>query len=268
MHGTIMMVLGLAMLAAGHVLASWLQSVLRRRSFALDDASFPTAASSDPTAVLLASLLYWALMLAVVVVVLATVGVHVTSLIATLGMVSVFLGFAMQGVLNDLTSGIIIAVMRVFYIGEVIEVSLGGEKTRGMVVEFNIINTTLIDFATQTRVTVPNRALQASMVINHSRQPHRAIVIDVLASNTNTDFERIADIMIASVKNATPEVLDGLHVLDEPTVGVYDMGEVGTKMRLVLTIPAIDFQQRKLNKLRLRVRQALALEGVVLVDPF
>jgi small conductance mechanosensitive channel len=261
--------IGIVLMILGHTAASSLQRAVQNKHLSIGtqgvSPEHPPSAPGrlDPTAVLLGTVVYWLVMALVLALILGLLGVQVASVMAAVATVAVLLGFALQGVLNDFTSGIIIALTRVFYIGEVIEV----DGVLGTVASFNIINTTVLDAATRTRVTVPNRRLQDSIVINHSRQPRRYVVVDVLVSNSNRDFNAIAELMQQAVVGGAA-VLPLAKGAAPPTAGVKDMSEVGTKMRVSFAIDAQDYQPAKLAAMNLRVRQALADKGVKLVDPF
>ena len=275
---------GVLVLAVGHLLGEAIQRTIQHKRLALgvppgmstwkdaaaaaEDAAASSRLRMDPTAVLLGTLAYWTTLAIAITSVFVVWGVQVASLIAGIATVMFLAGMAMQGVLNDLTSGVVIAIMRVFYIGDIIEViDQQGNRTRGVVVAFNVINTTLLDFITRMRVTVPNRHLQESVVINLSRQPVRNLVIDVLASNTNPDFDAIATIMADAVR-ASSDVIP-VSPPGAPVVsGVRDMSEVGTRMTVVIPIAASNFDAPRVNAMQLRIRQALARAEVKLVDPF
>ena len=275
--------IGVAVLIVGHFLASGLHLALRARTFDMQPAAGSDERGTgleggnggirvDPTAVLVAAAAYWLTMAAVVGLMMVVLGIRVASIVAALATAAVLVGFVLQGILSDLSAGIIIAVTRVFYIGEVIEIH-GERGVRGVVVAFNIINTTVLDFTTRTRITVPNRRMQDSIVVNHSRQPRRVVAIDALVSNTNADFGEIARIMKRAVTEALDAGVMRRPLTDpvsawEPVAGVFDMSEVGTKMRVTFAIDARDYQAPSLTAVQLRVREALARGGITLVDPF
>jgi small-conductance mechanosensitive channel len=274
---------GVAVLLIGHFVGAAIQRTIQHKRLALgappgmtwaqaevvyEDAVASSRVRMDPTAVLLGTLAYWMTQALAVAAVFVVWGVQVASLIAALATVLFIAGMALQGMLNDLTAGVMVAIMRVFYIGDVIEVvDSRGDRTRGVVVAFNVINTTLLDFTTRMRVTVPNRRLQDSVVINFSRQPKRVIVIDVLASNTNTDFDAIAAIMVDAVRSSG-DVMPLSPPDARVTSGVRDMSEVGTLMTVMFPIDASSFDVVRLSAMQLRVRQALAVAKITLVDPF
>jgi small-conductance mechanosensitive channel len=269
---------GLGMLALGHAAGVLLQGAVQNKRLTLgtrpgwgggasidEEAAEAQKLQLNPTAVLLGAAAYWCVMAGAALLVLVVMGVHVAGVIAATATAGVLVGFAMQGILSDVTAGIVIALTGVFYIGEVIEV----DGVRGVVVSFNVINTTMLDFYTRTRTTLPNRLLQSSMVHNLSRQPRRKVAVDALVSNTNADFRAIAEVMRAAVLDPASELPPaGGALAQPPTVGVFDMGNVGTLMRVSFVIDANDLQAGKLVMMRLRVRQALAEAGVKLVDPF
>ena len=275
--------LGFVLLVIGHIVAKFVEHAVSTKggiglspavsnsgnSVAELEASAQMGASRqrlDPTAVVLGSVCYWLILGLSVLLILALLGVQVASVIAVLAGVGVVVGFAMQGVLSDLSSGMLIAITNVFLIGDLIQVGGPDAPTvTGTVVGFNIVNTTLVDASTQTVATVPNRVLQENVVANLTRRPYRRVTVDALLSNKNEDFVKIAKIMQETLDK---DAALGVTVYGRPHVGVQNMGDVGTVMRIAFVIASSDYTQSKLMTLRLRVRNALALNKVILVDPF
>ncbi len=206
----------------------------------------------------LSTLIYYAIMLVAALLVLRLVGVEAASIIALVGAVGLGVGLALQGVLSDLSSGIVLTWMQIYAIGDVIQV----DDLQGTVVDFNIMNTTLEELDTRTIVTVPNRKLQDNVVTNHTRNGTRIVVIDILTSNKNKDFGAIVKI-VEQAARAHPGVL----ATPAPVVGVASMAEVGTTVRVKVAIASSDYPGILLA-LKLRVRQVLASHNVELVDPF
>ncbi len=101
----------------------------------------------------------------VLVIVLATVGVQMTSIVAVLGAASLAVGMALSGTLQNFAGGIVILLFRPFRVGDTIETASG--KT-GVVKRIMIFTTELRTFDNQV-MYLPNGALANGIITNLSR---------------------------------------------------------------------------------------------------
>lgn len=208
--------------------------------------------------VVLGQIVYFAVMIVAVMIVMRVLGIEAASLIALLGAAGFAVGLAFQGVLSDFSAGILLAVFQTYSIGDIIEV----DGIQGRVMDFNMVHTVLLRNGTNTLITIPNRSIMDSAIENHTRREKRSVVIEILASNKNKDFNKIMDVLKAEVAKI-PEVLTD----PAPVFGVSDMSQVGTQLVTRVTIKSDDYPAA-LGMIRLRLRQALADANVELVDPF
>ena len=109
---------------------------------------------------LLAGMIYLAAGLAIVAFVL---GIPVTGLLATSGVVAIVVGLALQSTLSDLFSGIAVGVERPYRTGDFVSVD-GGHQ--GRVVEINWRSTHLK--TGHDLVIIPNSIVAKSKLVNHS----------------------------------------------------------------------------------------------------
>lgn len=101
----------------------------------------------------------------VVIVVLTTIGVHMTSIIAVLGAASLAIGMALSGTLQNVAAGIIILMFKPFKVGDVIEISTGES---GVVKKIMLFTTEVQTFDNQV-VFFPNSSLANGVITNLSR---------------------------------------------------------------------------------------------------
>lgn len=121
------------------------------------------------------SLLNVVLMFALFVIVIATCGVEISSFLAVLGSVSVAIGFAWQGSLSNLAGGLLILIIKPFYVGERIQDEKGND---GVVKQIDIFYTKIV--TSDGRVIVlPNGPLANGTITNHTRCPEHRIDIPV-----------------------------------------------------------------------------------------
>jgi small-conductance mechanosensitive channel len=98
--------------------------------------------------------------------ILDTIGVAVTPVVASLGIGSLAIGLALQSTLEDFISGLLIAADQPVTIGDFVE--LGERSLAGTVVRIGW-RTTRIETLERVRVIVPNSVLARATLINRSR---------------------------------------------------------------------------------------------------
>lgn len=111
----------------------------------------------------LKSLTSWVLKILVILSVLGTMGVQMTSFIALLGAVSLAIGMALSGTLQNVAGGVIILILKNFQEGDYIELL----SYAGTVEEVNIFNTVLRT-PDNVRVILPNGPVSTSSLKNYS----------------------------------------------------------------------------------------------------
>jgi small conductance mechanosensitive channel len=89
-------------------------------------------------------------------------GFKVTAVLAGLGVAGVGIGFAMQGVLSNVVSGLTIIFTKPFRVGEYIDIH--GEE--GVVDRVELFTTTLLH-ADRSRVIIPNRKIVGEVLHNY-----------------------------------------------------------------------------------------------------
>lgn len=99
----------------------------------------------------LSLMIRYALIIVVLIVVLQQFGIQTTSLVAVLGASALAIGLALQGTLTNVASGIMIAFMRPYHIGDFVEIN--GKE--GIVADLDLFFTKLRSENDQI-VLVPN----------------------------------------------------------------------------------------------------------------
>lgn len=107
-----------------------------------------------------ASVLVWLLG---IILALSEIGMSFTAALAALGLASVGIGFALQGVLSNLFAGVILLIQHPFVIGDQIRV---GEQ-EGVVENIRVRDTQVLTYGGE-RVFIPNKTVFDSPIINFS----------------------------------------------------------------------------------------------------
>ena len=152
----------------------------------------------------LAVLLYTA----VLILGLGAVGISVSPLILGLSaVIGLILGFGLQDTLTNLAAGVWIAALRPIDLGEVVEVA---GKT-GSVSGIGLMSTEL-KTPDNKIITIPNKLVWGSIIVNYTRMPTRRVDVDVGVAY-GTDLDRAIKLAMDLMKNHP-------KVLDEPEPGV------------------------------------------------
>lgn len=266
-------VLGIVILASAHFIGSQLKSLiyLQGRQDISDIVKKPTtdgvqtkndnmkqAKQTKLVFVTLGQITYYTVIVTGVLVVLKVLGIETASIIALIGTIGFAVGLALQGSLSDIASGILLALLQMYSIGDIIQI----DDVEGKVKDFNMFHTEVEDIHTRTTITIPNRKIQESVVINHTKAKIRIVVVDILVSNKTTDFNNVIAMVQETVDN-----IPGVLKDPAPTVAVFSMAEVGTTVRAKVAIPTSEYPQM-VAPIKTSIRNVLAKNNVILVDPF
>ena len=144
----------------------------------------------------------------VFIIVLTTVGVQMTSIVAVLGAASLAIGLSLQGTLQNFAGGVIILLFKPFRVGDIIETASGKV---GVVKKIMIFTTELHTFDNQV-VFLPNGALANGIITNLSDGKNRRTDLSISISyGDNVDVARkaILDVLKKDkriLKNPAPVV--------------------------------------------------------------
>ncbi len=129
------------------------------------------------------------LLFTVVIIILSSLGVSVSSLVATLSVVGVAVSLAIQGFLSNVFGGIQIISNKPFHIGDFVEA--GGES--GTVREVGLFYTKL-DTPDKKLIQIPNSLIANANIINYSSADNRRVDIAVSASYDD-DVEKVKSVL-------------------------------------------------------------------------
>lgn len=168
----ILIAYGLKVIAAVVILLIGLWLAKRVRNFFLTSAD---KKGIDPTLTrFLASLLYGALAVFVIIAAVGKLGVQTTSFVAVIGAAGLAVGLALQGSLANFASGVLLILFKPFKTGNFIKA--GGEA--GTVVQIGIL-TTELRTPDNVQIIMPNSAVMGSSITNVSAHPTRRVDMTV-----------------------------------------------------------------------------------------
>lgn len=130
-----------------------------------------TKRNVDPTLVkFFSSLIRIALIAFVVIAAIDQVGVQTTSFVVVLGAAGLAIGFALQGSLSNLASGVMLIIFRPIKVGDYIE----GGGHAGTVEEIGIF-VTVLKTPDNKVIYVPNSSMTSGNIVNYSVKDTRRV---------------------------------------------------------------------------------------------
>ena len=210
----------------------------------------------EPTFISFVSNFTYYLFLGILVLLfLSQLGIETTSLIAILGTASLAVGLALQGSLANLAAGILLVIFRYFKVGDRIEVS----GVMGKVESIQILSTTICT-PDNRLVTIPNKQVIDSNIINHVGKPIRRLDLVI-----GVAYEEDTDHVIQVIR----DFLDNhFGVLDNPpaVVVIGELGDSSVNFYVRPWIKSEDYLRLQLE-LTEGIKRRLDQEGITIPFP-
>jgi small conductance mechanosensitive channel len=203
----------------------------------------------------LARAIRYAIIAIVLVVVLQMFGVQTASLVAILGASALAIGLALQGTLSNVASGIMIALIRPYHIGDFVE--LNGKE--GTVTDLDLFFTE-IRTAENRRVLIPNGQAISNPITNFTTSGNRCCVLP-FGIGYEDDIDKALGVL-ESVMLGDPRALTNL----EPWFGVVSLGDFAVNLSARVWVKKADHKRYRSDMLKL-VKEAFDREGIELPYP-
>ncbi|MBI2288078.1 MAG: mechanosensitive ion channel family protein [Chloroflexi bacterium] len=196
-------------------------------------------------------------------VLLDTLNVKITSLIAALGIGTLAVALALQDTLSNVFAGAYIILSRNIKAGDYIKVDSGVE---GYVVDIGWRATTIRPFE-NTIVIIPNSKLSQSVVTNYNLpEPWIQVAIPINVSY-DTDIEKLERVLIEEGKRAITEV-PGMLTEFEPVVRFMPgFGDFSLNFVFVFRVKQYVEQYFVQHELRKRILKRFRQEGIEIPFP-
>lgn len=149
--------------------------------------------------------------------VLSQLGIKVAPLLAGLGIIGFIIGFALQDVLSNFASGMMILIYQPFDIGDTIEVP----DVSGYVQNMNLVSTIILTYDNQ-KLVVPNNKIWGNIIRNIHSEPTRRVDMSFGVSyetdldKAETVLKNILDEHDLVLSNPPPRIK--LHTLNDSSV--------------------------------------------------
>ncbi len=182
---------------------------------------------------------------------LAAVGVNTASLLTSLGVAGLTLGFAARDALSNMISGLLIFWDRPFVIGDLVEV--GGAYGR---VERITLRSTRVVTPDGRMLAVPNTQIINTTVASYTNFPHLRLEVPVTIG-TDQDLGRVRTILLDLVRGK-----EGFMGDPAPTVVVSQLNDYNVRVELWAWIRDERTHVEARLELRERVFRALSEAGI------
>ena len=173
---------------------------------------------------------------------MAAVGVNTASLLTSLGIAGLTIGFAARDALSNLISGILIYWDRPFVIGDLVDI--GDDYGR---VDRITLRSTRVVTPDGRMLAVPNTEIINKPVASYTNFPHLRIDIPVTVS-VDEDLSRVRATLLDLVRE-NPDYMDDPH----PRVVVTQLNDYNVQLELRAWV----FQERRHIELRVALREAV-----------
>lgn len=205
---------------------------------------------------LLAQLTLWSIIIAGTITALQRF-FNVTAFLAGLGILGFTIGFALQDVMKNFASGIILLLQQPFHVGD----TIGVKGFDGTVLAIDLRTTEMR--ATDGRLIImPNAEILANPIINYSRGDQRRVDL-VLSLPHNSEPDSIRRIFLDAIRN-------GKGSLEDPKPVVVFSNLTNSAMELNanfwVNIKQTDPGQAK-DDVLMKVKAALKKEGIEIPHP-
>ncbi len=217
----------LVILAGGVILAKWLGNILMKALMRRE--------MEPPIRTLIVRIARLLVFLLTLVIALGNLGLEMTPIVTSLGVVGVGIGLAMQGVLGNLVAGLFIILAKPFRVGEYIDI----HGVEGEVFNIDLFSTILIH-PDRSRVIIPNKKIVGEILHNFGGMRQLDLKFGVAYStNLAQAQEAIRGILLANsrvIKDPAPAVGvsnfgdSAITIAVKPWVAVKDFGPAGAEL--------------------------------------
>lgn len=215
-----------------------------------------TRAEVDPTiSAFLGNIAYIALLAAVIIAALGTLGVNTTSFLAIVGAAGLAIGLALKDSLSNFAAGVMLVFFRPFRSGDFIDAA----GVSGTVIAVRIFNTVL-KTPDNKILTVPNALIYADPITNFSAEDTRRIDL-VIGIGYDDDLRKAVELMETVVAQHDKVLAD-----PKPAFLVLNLGDSSVEIAVRPWVQTADFWAVRSDLLR-DIKATLDENGISIPYP-
>lgn len=205
--------------------------------------------------ILLSRLVYGGVWVVGSIVALGVLGLDFTTLVGTLGLTSIAIGFSLRDILSNYFSGIILLASRPFRLGDQIVI----KEFEGTVSQIQLRATTLVTYDGRV-VYIPNQEVFTAIITNNTAAGKRRTAVNI-SVNYDTDINRVKEIL----SNTVLQVV-GVEPEPKPLILVQELGTTAVQVEVRFWVdsqrlPFIEMTSEAAQA----IKEALQHAGITLV---
>ncbi|MAG45454.1 MAG: hypothetical protein CMH63_01630 [Nanoarchaeota archaeon] len=217
------------------IVCNWLKQFVEKTDTKLDDLVFPLLHKAMSVIFVIVGLFF----------ILNLWGIQVGPLLASVGIVSLAIGFALKDSLANIFGGFSLIVDKSFKVGDFVEVD---KETKGKVIDIGL-RSTKIRTVDNHVVVLPNGDLSNKKLTNYAKiSPETRISIPVRVEY-GSKVDDIKKVLLDCVKVVDESIL---NMDKSPKVYFTNMGDFGMEFKLI--VPITNYKKRFVNAEKLRVK--------------
>lgn len=197
-----------------------------------------------------------------ILMILNSMGISITPILATLGVGGLAVALALQETLSNLFSGFHITVARQIKIGDYIKLDSGEE---GYVIDINW-RTTKIKMLPNNVILIPNEKLTKAIVTNYYLPDKEMAVLINLGVHYNSDLKNVERITCEAAREAMKEVPGGVPGF-EPFIRYHTFGDSSICFTVILRAKEFVDQYLIKHEFIKRLHERYKKENIVIPYP-
>jgi len=188
-------------------------------------------------------------------------GFRLAPVLATSALFSIVVGLALQDTLGNLFSGIALQIDKPYLLGDWIEIQMGAQKLVGQVNEITWRATILISL-TEEWITIPNRVVAQSQVLNFSRTKKPILRNQIFRLPFSVSIEKTKALLVDAIKD-----IKGISRYSQPIALLSEAGESWLTLKLVYAVKDYEDQWKVGDEVIEQCLKRLHQEGIPLAGP-
>lgn len=195
-------------------------------------------------------------------IILNSLGISITPILATLGVGGLAVALALQDTLSNLFAGFHVIIARQVKVGDYIKLGSGEE---GYVTDINW-RTTKIRMLQNNVVLVPNAKLTQAIITNYYLPDKEMAVLVNLGVHYNSDLAKVEKVTCEVAKEAMKEVTGGISDF-EPFIRYHTFGDFSINFTVILRAKEFVDQYLIKHEFVKRLHERYGKEGIVIPYP-
>jgi len=197
-----------------------------------------------------------------ILIILNSLGISITPILATLGVGGLAVALALQDTLSNLFAGFYVIASRQVRVGDYVKIESGEE---GYVTDITW-RTTKIRMLPNNVVLVPNEKMTKAIITNYYLPDRELAVLVNLGVHYNSDLKKVEKVTIETAKEVMKDIPGGVAEFD-PFIRYNTFGDFSINFTVILRAKEFVDQYLIKHEFIKRLHERYAKEGVVIPYP-